>query len=68
MVHFLLVYLKVTPWLWNRSGRQRVKGQEAHNQLTILMPEFLPHFGRLYLLFLTYSLVGKFLKAQQWLG
>lgn len=68
MAHFFLVYLKATPWLWNRSGRQGVKGQGAHNPVTILMSGFLPHFGRLYLSFFTYSLVGKFLKAQQWLG
>lgn len=28
MVCFLLVYLKVTPWLWNRSGR-RGEGAES---------------------------------------
>lgn len=40
MVCFLLVYLKVIPWLQNCSRRQGVKGQGAVNQLTIFKAEF----------------------------
>ena len=67
IIHFL-VSPKVTSRLWSWFQRQGVKGQGAVHQLTILNSEFLPQLGRLYLLFFTYSFVGRFLKAQQWLG